>query len=54
MLSRAIQSSLTPTARKQSAAWRHSAVNAEIRTIVGELEDCLSVTRHLVGAKRNS
>jgi hypothetical protein len=53
-LDRALQSSLRSPTSKQLAMRRYSSLNAEIRIIVGELEDCLSVTRHLVGAKKSS
>jgi hypothetical protein len=53
-LDRAIQSPSRSPTSKQLAARRYSSLNAEIRNIVGELEDCLSVPRHLVGAKKSS
>jgi hypothetical protein len=52
-LDRTIQSPLTPPTRKQNATRRYSAVNAEIRTIVRELEDCISVPRHHAVAKKS-
>ena len=43
----AIQSPSKSPTSKRLATRRYSSLNAEIRTIVDELEECLSVTRHL-------
>jgi hypothetical protein len=53
-LDRALQSSQRSPTSKQLATRRYSSLNAEIRIIVGELEDCLSIPRHLVKAKKSS
>src|ERR1700733_1570279 len=54
MLDRALQSPSRSSTSKRLATHRYSSLDAEIRIIVSELEDCLSVSRDLAATKRTT